>query len=84
MSRMLINLWFLHAFCASAVGGDVLSERWANARRTFPQLRRNELGERVCRMWEQCREFLEQFSMILEPLGPIWEPFWAHFLAVWG
>ena len=45
MAQMMLNLLFLHAFCASAVGGDVLSERWANARRTFPQLRRNELGE---------------------------------------
>ena len=24
------------------------------------------------------------FSIILEPLGLIWEPFWAHFGVVWG
>ena len=50
MPQMMKNLWFLHGFCASAVGADVLSERWAKVQRAFAQVCGNSLGERVCRM----------------------------------
>ena len=50
MPQMMKNLWFLHGFCASTVGADVLSERWAKVQRAFAQVCGNSLGERVCRM----------------------------------
>ena len=56
---MLKSHWVLNLFCASAIGGDALSERWANIvdcafhlranmggpRRGFPQLLWRPLGE---------------------------------------
>ena len=66
----------------------MLSERWAKARRTFPQLRRNELGERVCRMWGAVRTI---FGSIFHDvgasgaeLGAIWGSFWGGLEVIWG
>ena len=87
MAQMLINLWFLHAFRASAVGGDVLSERWANARRTFPQLRRNESGERVCRMWGAVKRvfgaIFHDFGAFGADLGAMLGSFWGRLEVIW-
>ena len=70
-----------------AVGGDVRSERWANARRTFPQLRRNELGERVCRMWGAVRiifgAIFHDFGASGADLGAMFGSFWVRLEVIW-
>ena len=85
MARMLKNIRFLHVFlrlsgwgrraegkvreCTKSVCPTVSELIW----RTRVQLAGSSEGK-TC----------SNFSIILEPLGLIWEPFWAHFGVVWG
>ena len=111
---MLINLRFLHVFCASALvevrlttcrsetraagsaphrfALSVLlsrtkrlqcrpSRQHRKVRRAFPELRRNEMGERACSMCGTVRGRLARHS---GASGADMEPFWANFWAVWG
>ena len=65
----------------------MLSEKWANARRTFPQLRRNELGERVCRMWGAVRRIFgaifHDFGASGADLGAMFGSFWGRLEVIW-
>ena len=95
IAQMLINLWFLHVFCASALvevrlttcrsetraagsaphrfALSVLlsrtkrlqcrpSRQHRKVRRAFPELRRNEMGERACSMCGTVRGRLARHS----------------------
>ena len=65
----------------------MLSERWAKARRTFPQLRRNELGERVCRMWGAVGiifgAIYNDFVASGADLGAMFGSFWGRLEVIW-